>query len=322
MSPTSRCRRAGKVAGLRHRAALRSAAGDLHELGYNEVFIDPVTGEKVGKREWGAPWPISRENFVSFLYVLHYTLYIPEMWGIDHWGLWLMGGIALIWTVDCFVGFYLTLPVRNRAAKDRPAPSSAFCRAAGWTAGSPPGRSSAAARLPHQLRSASRLQPVALGISLHPRLQRARSTSMRRLRSPWCRCFPSFTPTPYDTRTERPDTADRAEGGLRRVLERHAEAAAAGFEPPAGDVFYARSYGVLRCPFFIRATTMASPAAARRRSISTPSTADTSATGCHGRGPRPTSSCSPVPAPLGPHPGLARPILVSAMGLVVAMPSR
>jgi hypothetical protein len=48
--------------------------------------------------------------------VLHYSLHIPEMWGIDHWGLWLLGGIAIIWTIDCFVGFYLTLPARRREA--------------------------------------------------------------------------------------------------------------------------------------------------------------------------------------------------------------
>lgn len=33
---------------------------------FNQVFVDPVTGEVLGKREWGAIWPISKENFVSF----------------------------------------------------------------------------------------------------------------------------------------------------------------------------------------------------------------------------------------------------------------
>src|SRR5215217_3832552 len=81
-----------------------------YELGYNEVFIDPPTGVEQGRREWGAVWPITTENVVSFLYVLHYTLHLPELWGIDRWGLWLMGGIAILWTLDCFVGFWLTLP--------------------------------------------------------------------------------------------------------------------------------------------------------------------------------------------------------------------
>lgn len=90
--------------------------GQLYEPGYNQVFIDPVSGKELGKRDWGAPWPITSENLISFLYVLHYSLHIPEMWGIDRWGIWLLGIIAIIWTLDCFVGFYLTLPSRKRQA--------------------------------------------------------------------------------------------------------------------------------------------------------------------------------------------------------------
>lgn len=91
------------------------ATGQLHELGFNQIFVDPATGEEMGKREWGAVWPLSKATFVSFLYKLHYSLHIPEMWGIDHWGVWLLGVVALLWTLDCFVAFYLTLPARKKA---------------------------------------------------------------------------------------------------------------------------------------------------------------------------------------------------------------
>ena len=74
------------------------------------------TGREIGRREWGKP-ALTRENFVPFLYLLHYSLHIPELWGIDRWGIWLMGGIALVWTLDCFVGFYLTLPGRVRTSQ-------------------------------------------------------------------------------------------------------------------------------------------------------------------------------------------------------------
>ncbi len=40
----------------------------------------------------------------------------PEMWGVDRWGIWLLGGVAILWTLDCFVGFYLTLPPRQKAS--------------------------------------------------------------------------------------------------------------------------------------------------------------------------------------------------------------
>lgn len=88
--------------------------GRLYEPGYNQIFVDPVSGRELGKRYWGAPWPITSENLISFLYVLHYSLHLPEMWGIDRWGIWLLGIIAIIWTLDCFIGFYLTLPARKR----------------------------------------------------------------------------------------------------------------------------------------------------------------------------------------------------------------
>jgi hypothetical protein len=34
-----------------------------------------------GRRYWGAVWPVTRENFVSLLYKLHYTMHIPGFWG-------------------------------------------------------------------------------------------------------------------------------------------------------------------------------------------------------------------------------------------------
>ena len=97
------------------------STGWPYALGYNQVFVDPVSGEILGKREWGAV-SLSRENLLPFLYKLHYSLHVPEMWGIDTWGLWLMGSVALLWTIDCFVGFYLTLPVRRASPDQLPQP--------------------------------------------------------------------------------------------------------------------------------------------------------------------------------------------------------
>ena len=92
------------------------ANGRLFEPRYNQVFVDPATGAEQGRREWGAVWPITTETFVSFLYVLHYSLHMPAFWGIDRWGVWLLGGVAILWTLDCFVGFCLTLPPRRKTA--------------------------------------------------------------------------------------------------------------------------------------------------------------------------------------------------------------
>ena len=79
-----------------------------YELGYNTVQLNPYNGELIefGKDE--GLWPLNRRNILSFIYSLHYSLALGEV------GVWLFGIAALIWTADCFVGFYLTLPGRGR----------------------------------------------------------------------------------------------------------------------------------------------------------------------------------------------------------------
>lgn len=108
------------------------STGRLYELDYNQVFLDPVTGEELGRRKWGQAFPLSTETFVSFLYKFHYSLHIPEFWGIDRWGEWLLGGVAILWTLDCFVGFYLTTPVRHAPRAGRPAEVERALRRGWW----------------------------------------------------------------------------------------------------------------------------------------------------------------------------------------------
>jgi uncharacterized iron-regulated membrane protein len=92
------------------------ATGKPFELGFDQIFIDPYTGEKLGSRQWGEI-SIARESLLPFLYRLHYALAIP-----GDWGGWLMGIVALLWTIDCFVGFSLTLP-RGRPFWNKWAPA-------------------------------------------------------------------------------------------------------------------------------------------------------------------------------------------------------
>lgn len=70
---------------------------------WDDLFLNPVTGEEQGRREWGA---IDQgiKNLMPFIYRLHYSLALDEL------GLFVFGMAALLWTLDCFVGFYLTLP--------------------------------------------------------------------------------------------------------------------------------------------------------------------------------------------------------------------
>ncbi|HCJ29520.1 MAG TPA: PepSY domain-containing protein, partial [Pseudomonas sp.] len=67
-------------------------------------YLDAVTGEQVGTRYWGECC-FSRQNFVPFMLEFHYNLSLP-----GNWGLWLMGLVAIFWTLDCFVSLWLTFP--------------------------------------------------------------------------------------------------------------------------------------------------------------------------------------------------------------------
>jgi uncharacterized iron-regulated membrane protein len=69
-----------------------------------EYFINPYTGAILGSREWGNLGEGFALNLMPFIYRLHYSL------GLGDVGVWLFGIVALLWTVDCFVGAYLTFP--------------------------------------------------------------------------------------------------------------------------------------------------------------------------------------------------------------------
>lgn len=81
--------------------------GEEINKGWDDLFIDPYTGRELGRREWGNIRQ-GIKNLMPFVYRLHYSLALGE------WGTLAFGIAALIWTVDCFVGFYLTLPVRAK----------------------------------------------------------------------------------------------------------------------------------------------------------------------------------------------------------------
>ena len=72
---------------------------------FNRLFLNPYTGDIAGTRVWDDLTEDVR-NFAGFIYKLHYTLWLPGVWGI-----WILGIIALIWTIDCFIALATTLPV-------------------------------------------------------------------------------------------------------------------------------------------------------------------------------------------------------------------
>jgi uncharacterized iron-regulated membrane protein len=75
--------------------------------GNDEIFVDPYTGRVAGESRWG---DISQgwHNLMAFVYRLHFSLALGSA------GFTLFGIVALVWTIDCFIGAYLTFPARRR----------------------------------------------------------------------------------------------------------------------------------------------------------------------------------------------------------------
>lgn len=257
--------------------------GELYELGYNQLFLDPVAGTEIGRREWGRP-ALTRENFVPFLYMLHYSLHLPPMWGIDRWGIWLMGGIALLWTVDCFVGFYLTLPRRAGRATRRGAAVTSTPSAIAAALATPIATQLADAETAAggaQISSSSspswwrRWKPAwqvkwsgsarrvnfdlhrAAGLWLWAFLFVLALSGMslnlyQEVAQPLVSLVSDFTPSPYDLRPPKPlNQPIEPRATTADVLtQARAEAARRGWTAPAGAISYASLYGVYAVMFF------------------------------------------------------------------------
>jgi uncharacterized iron-regulated membrane protein len=79
-----------------------------YTLDFNQIAVDPATGDIQGRREWGV-FSLSRINLIPFIYKLHYTLQLPFTGGIDV-GTWLMGIVGIIWLSDSIIALCLSFP--------------------------------------------------------------------------------------------------------------------------------------------------------------------------------------------------------------------
>lgn len=77
--------------------------------GADQVFVDPYTGAVLGARRWGdlrEGWT----NLMPFVYRLHYEVAAGAVGSLA------FGIVALLWTLDCFVGAALAWPRRAAGA--------------------------------------------------------------------------------------------------------------------------------------------------------------------------------------------------------------
>ncbi len=176
-----------------------SAKPGAAALPIDEVFVNPYSGQILGGRLWG---DLSQglANLMPFVYRLHHSLVLGTI------GTWIFGVVALLWTLDCFVGAWLTFPT---APPRRPAPPPPLLEALGQSLAHPLAR-----RRPQtHLRPAPRRRPLALGPAARLRLERRRPHPLRPSLPPHHRPVPQLPARPARHRAHpgqpQPTTAHR-----------------------------------------------------------------------------------------------------------------
>lgn len=237
--------RTGEAVSLLVDARADPATGKLFDLGYDQVFVDPFTGTILGKREWGAIG-VDRQHLIPFLYKLHFSLCIPELWGIGEWGVWLMGGIALLWMADCFVGFYLTLPMRRRALRV----DSSVPWLSRWKPAWGVKWKGSQFRINFDIHRAFGLW--CWGLLFILALTAASLNLPKQVAQPVVSFFSTLTPHPYDLRSAKPKDEPVMPRLLRSEILALAsiEAVRRHWKEPQGAIGYAQQYGVYSVLFF------------------------------------------------------------------------
>ena len=225
--------------------------GQPFEVDYNQVFVDPVSGEHAGRRYWGRI-SLSSEDVLPFLYKLHYSMHIPDFGGIDRWGYWFMGIIAIVWTIDCFVGFYLTLPPRRTLPMNGTASGTAP-RRTWWERWKPAWQiklGSSSYRLNVDLHRAFGLWLwMIIFIVAFSSISMNLSDIVVR---PILSTFATLTPDAFDDHTplDQSKPIEPALSWEQAIESLSADAKVRGWSEPAGDAFYGRLHGLYGVVFY------------------------------------------------------------------------
>ena len=208
-----------------------ASTGKPFELGYNQVAVDPVTGEIQGRRMSGQV-SLSRENLMPFLYRLHYTMHLPDIGGF-RLGTWLMGIVAIVWALDCFIALWLSFPRWKSWRK-----SLAFR----WQDGGH--------KLTFDLHRSGGVWVWVLLLILA-----VTSISMNltpQVMQPLVRMVSNITPTAFDTRKRRkPDQVQEPQMTREHIVDLAlAEARQRGWRLPAGGIFFSPGQGFYGVGFF------------------------------------------------------------------------
>ncbi len=102
------------------------ATGEPYVIGFKYIVLDPWTGDELGRLQDGHFSQGFVHNIMPFMYELHVNLALAAPGALT------LGALAFIWTLDCFVGFYLTFPVAIGSFWRRWRPSWLIKRRAGF----------------------------------------------------------------------------------------------------------------------------------------------------------------------------------------------
>ena len=207
------------------------ATGKAFVTDYDQAAFNPEDGSMLGKRMWGEI-ALTRENLLPFLYKLHYTMHIPDGWGIEL-GMLFMGIVGMVWVFDSLVALWLSFPRWSVWKK-----SLAFR----WKRGGYP--------LNFDLHRSG-----GVWVWLFLLLLAVTSVSMNlnyQVMRPVVSVFSELTPDPFSTIAPKP-IDEPIEPGVRReqVLEAaRLEAQKRGITDPAGGIFYSPEFGVYGVGFY------------------------------------------------------------------------
>lgn len=221
----------GHTLGMSVRARPDPVTGKAYPLDYNQVALDPATGAVQGSRMWGDV-SLTSVNLLPFLYKLHYSLHIPDGFGMEP-GVLFMGIVGIVWVIDSFIALWISFPNGNAWRK-----SFAFR----WKQGG--------YRLNFDLHRSGGVWLWALLLILA-----VTSVSMNlnfQVVRPVVSLFSELAPSPFAIRAPNPPDQPRAPhiGREQVIALAKAEAEKRNWKLPAGGVFYNPEVGIYGVGFF------------------------------------------------------------------------
>jgi len=95
----------GDQAVLRMAPRKNPETGKPYDIDFGVMALDPWTGKELGRVPFNRYTDGFVHDIMPFVYDLHTALALGDA------GAWVLAILAIAWTIDCFVGFYLTLPM-------------------------------------------------------------------------------------------------------------------------------------------------------------------------------------------------------------------